>query len=143
MEVDSLMGNVTLLLQNLCYQQNSPLQEMAKTGGVAGTGLAALSLLQRLSLPVVAYIIKQYLPFPFTWPFHSFPEAKPHCSSSFAPATSALTNICSASNVQPPQCAWTAMTVQVNQFNTSCFNAVNINRRDTSFIEHLDVRSLT
>ena len=32
---------------------------------VPGTGLAALSLLQGLSLPVVAYIIKQFLPFPF------------------------------------------------------------------------------
>ena len=30
-----------------------------------GTGLAALSLPQGLSLPVVAYIIKLFLPFPF------------------------------------------------------------------------------
>ena len=30
-----------------------------------GTGLAALSLPQGLSLPVVAYIIKFFLPFPF------------------------------------------------------------------------------
>ena len=35
----------------------------------SGTGLAALSLLQGHSLPVVAYIIKLFLPFPFTWPF--------------------------------------------------------------------------
>ena len=32
---------------------------------VPGTGLAALSLPQGLSLPVVAYIIKLFLPFPF------------------------------------------------------------------------------
>ena len=37
--------------------------------GAPGTGLAALSLLQGLSLPVVAYIIKLFLPFPFAWPF--------------------------------------------------------------------------
>ena len=33
--------------------------------GHGGTGLAALSLPQGLSLPVVAYIIKLFLPFPF------------------------------------------------------------------------------
>ena len=33
--------------------------------GHSGTGLAALSLPQGLSLPVVAYIIKSFLPFPF------------------------------------------------------------------------------
>ena len=32
--------------------------------GAPGTGLAALSLLQALSLPVVAYIIKLFVPFP-------------------------------------------------------------------------------
>ena len=34
-------------------------------GWAPGTGLAALSLPQGLSLPVVAYIIKLFLPFPF------------------------------------------------------------------------------
>ena len=33
--------------------------------GGGGTGLAALSLPQGLSLPVVAYIIKFFLPLPF------------------------------------------------------------------------------
>ena len=35
-----------------------------------GTGLAALSLPQRLSLPVVAYIIKLFLPFVMNELFH-------------------------------------------------------------------------
>ena len=34
-------------------------------GWAPGTGLAALSLPQGLSLPVVAYIIKSFLPLPF------------------------------------------------------------------------------
>ena len=38
---------------------------MGKWGSDGGTGLAALSLPQGLSLPVVAYIIKLFLPFPF------------------------------------------------------------------------------